>query len=72
MIFLYEIRQEKNEHFKSAMPISFGKIPQENQILLIRLSEKYSINFWRAFLTWFVVFTSISFAVIHFNSIFNS
>ena len=45
MIFLYEIRQENNEYFKSPLAISFRKIPQENQILFIRWSEKYSINF---------------------------
>ena len=45
MIFLYEIRQKNNDYFESALPISFRKIPQENQIPLIRWSENYSINF---------------------------
>ena len=45
MIFLYEIRQQNIEYFKSALPIASRKIHQENQILFIRWSEKYSINF---------------------------
>ena len=61
MIFLYETRHTNNEYFKSALPIYFRKIPQENQILFIRWSEKYSINFYHALLTWFVIFTFFSF-----------
>ena len=45
MIFLYEIRQQNIEYFKSALPIASRKIRQENQILFIQWSEKYSINF---------------------------
>ena len=57
MIFLYETRHKNNEYFKSALPIYFRKIYQENQTLFIRWSEKYSINFYHALLTWFVIFT---------------
>ena len=45
MICLYETRHKNNEYFKSALPIYFRKIHQENQTLFIRWSEKYSINF---------------------------